>query len=114
MVETGEASPGGTAPSSKAVSVLGQFQSELSNLVDGTLHPKKTISHFIRCIKPNNVQPTTPAAKASQRDTFDDSMVMSQLRSGGALGAVQVMRKGFPNRMEFSDFVLGEKVGDLR
>ena len=32
-------------------------------------------------------------------------MVMKQLRCGGALGAVQVFRAGFPNRMDFMSFV---------
>ena len=33
-------------------------------------------------------------------------MVMFQLRCGGALGAVQVFRSGYPNRLEFKTFAL--------
>lgn len=62
----------------KSVSLASQFSKQLSDLIQKI---RSTRSHFIRCIKPNN-----KLAAA----TFDYEMVMNQLRSGGALGAVQV------------------------
>ena len=73
--------------------VSSQFSLQLKDLVAKI---RTNRSHFIRCIKPN---------KSFQSGAFDYEMVMSQLRCGGALGAVQVFRAGFPNRMEFSYFV---------
>jgi myosin V len=77
----------------KSVSLASQFSKQLSDLIQKI---RSTRSHFIRCIKPNN-----KLAAA----TFDYEMVMNQLRSGGALGAVQVFHAGFPNRMDFKYFV---------
>jgi myosin heavy subunit len=83
----------GAAIGKKLTTVSSQFMRELTDLITRI---KTTRSHFIRCIKPNN--DLTPSV-------FNDQMVMSQLRCGGALGAVQVFRAGFPNRVQFELFV---------
>jgi myosin V len=77
----------------KTSTVSSQFCKQLQDLVSKI---RSTRSHFIRCIKPNNE--LAPVK-------FEYSMVMSQLRCGGALGAIQVFRAGFPNRMDFAAFV---------
>jgi len=77
----------------KTTSVASQFSRQLNDLITKI---RSTRSHFIRCIKPNN---------QLQANHFDYDMVMNQLRCGGALGAVQVFRAGFPNRLDFKLFV---------
>ena len=77
----------------KTVSIISHFSSQLNDLINKI---RSMRSHFIRCIKPNN----TLSAQS-----FDYLMVQSQLRCGGALGAVQVFHAGFPNRMDFKYFV---------
>ena len=77
----------------KTTSLASQFSRQLYELISKI---RSTRSHFIRCIKPNN---------KLLANNFDYEMVMNQLRCGGALGAVQVFRAGFPNRMDFKFFV---------
>lgn len=76
----------------KMTSLASQFSRQLYELIAKI---RSTRSHFVRCIKPNN---------QLLANTFDYEMVMNQLRCGGALGAVQVFRAGFPNRMDFKFF----------
>jgi myosin V len=83
----------GTTVTKKTPTVASQFSSQLKDLMAKI---KETRSHFIRCIKPNS---------ELKKEIFTVGMVMDQIRCGGALGAVQVLRAGFPNRMEFSSFV---------
>jgi myosin-5 len=77
----------------KTITLASQFSKQLQELVSKI---RTTRSHFIRCIKSNN---------ELLPESFDYEMVMTQLRCGGALGAVQVFRAGFPNRMDFKYFV---------
>jgi hypothetical protein len=84
---------GGGGGTKKPVSVISQFSLQLHDLIQKI---RSMRSHFIRCIKPNN---------SLQPQTFDTVMIQSQLRCGGALGAIQVFQIGFPNRMEFKYFV---------
>jgi len=83
----------GRSVGKRTTTVSSEFCKQLQVLVTKI---RSTRSHFIRCIKPNN--DLVP-------DVFDYSMVVSQLRCGGALEAVKVFRAGFPNRIDFSDFV---------
>ena len=77
----------------KIHTVASQFSKQLTGLVRKI---RMSRSHFIRCVKPNtSLKPVL----------FDYAMVLSQLRCGGALDAIQVFRAGFPNRMDFSYFV---------
>ena len=83
----------GKSVGKKTSTVSSQFCKQLQQLIDKI---RSTRSHFIRCIKPNNsIAPSS----------FDSRMVLSQLRCGGALEAIQVFRAGFPNRMDFATFV---------
>ena len=76
-----------------APSVASQFSSQLSSLrsrIDAT------VPHYIRCLKPNDDM--VP-------DTFDQTMIVDQLRCGGVLEAVRVSRAGYPTRYPHDVFV---------
>jgi myosin heavy subunit len=77
----------------KRSTLLLSFTKQLQQLMDSI---RTTRSHFIRCIKPNSVMSSAE---------YNHRLVMSQLRCGGVLGAIQVFRAGFPNRFHFSQFV---------
>ncbi|KAG3149423.1 Myosin-16 [Phytophthora idaei] len=76
-----------------AVGIGSQFKQQLASLLDVV---QQTQTHYIRCIKPND---------ESASDQFDMAKVSSQLRYGGVLKAVEIMRQSFPVRMSHSDFV---------
>jgi len=73
--------------------VSSEFVKELDSLM---MKIKSKRSHFIRCIKPNDLR---------AKNSFDTHVVLEQLKHGGVLGAIQVFRAGFPNRMDFMSFV---------
>lgn len=75
-----------------AVGIGSQFKQQLASLLDVV---QQTQTHYIRCIKPNdeNVQ-----------SAFDLRKVSSQLRYGGVLKAVEIMRQSFPVRMTHDEF----------
>merc|ERR1712012_306356 len=54
-----------------------------------------THPHFVRCIIPNEVK--TPGL-------IDSALVMNQLQCNGVLEGIRICRKGFPNRMIYSEF----------
>ena len=56
---------------------------------------KATHPHFVRCIIPNEMK---------QPQVIDAHLVMHQLTCNGVLEGIRICRKGFPNRMIFSDF----------
>ncbi|OWA54357.1 Myosin heavy chain, muscle [Hypsibius exemplaris] len=56
---------------------------------------KATHPHFVRCIIPNEMK---------QPGVVDAHLVMHQLTCNGVLEGIRICRKGFPNRMVFSDF----------
>jgi myosin V len=89
----GSSGGGGSLASKKTSSIISHFSSQLNDLISKI---RSMRSHFIRCIKPNN----TLSARS-----FEKVMVQTQLRCGGALGAIQVFHAGFPNRMDFKYFV---------
>jgi len=86
--------PGATIGKKSASTVSTAFSKQLGDLVAKI---RTTRSHFIRCIKSNSLL---------KPGIIDQTMVMKQLRCGGALGAVQVFRSGFPNRMDFMSFIV--------
>ena len=85
--------PPGAMIGRKTTTVASQLSHQLNELM---LKIRSMRSHFIRCIKPNN---------ELKRGLLDPSMVLSQLRCGGLLGAVKVFQAGFPNRISFQLFV---------
>lgn len=72
---------------------LSQFSKELTDLIK-RIHTMR--SHFIRCIKPNAT--LSPGI-------FLPEMILSQLRCGGTLQAIQVYQVGFPHKMSFQYFL---------
>ncbi|DAZ93216.1 TPA: hypothetical protein N0F65_001568 [Lagenidium giganteum] len=76
-----------------ATSVGTQFKLQLNQLLD-IIH--STTPHYVRCIKPNDV---------NVKDNFHGPRVVEQLRSGGVLEAVRVARAGFPVRMYHLQFL---------
>jgi myosin heavy subunit len=81
-----------TAVGKKVTSLAAQFQSQLTELISKI---RATRSHFVCCIKPN---------KMMKPREFDVPMCTDQLRCGGSLGAIQVFKAGFSNRLSFAAF----------
>jgi myosin heavy subunit len=88
------------APSLDAVkfTVGGFFRNQLKELMDLI---NSTNPHWIRCIKPH------PAKKPLH---FDGKMTLTQLRSSGVLGTVQIRKAGYPVRIKIADFAKKYKV----
>ncbi|TMW66102.1 hypothetical protein Poli38472_003867 [Pythium oligandrum] len=76
-----------------AVGIGSQFRQQLGNLLDVV---QQTQTHYIRCIKPND---------QNVREVFDMSKVSKQLRYGGVLKAIEIMRQSFPVRMPHAEFI---------
>jgi len=56
---------------------------------------ENTTPHFIRCIKPNNLQ--LPAI-------YEQGLVLQQLKCCGVLEVVRISRSGYPTRMTHQKF----------
>ncbi|KAK8527352.1 hypothetical protein V6N13_085188 [Hibiscus sabdariffa] len=76
-----------------------QFKGQLFELMHQL---ENTTPHFIRCIKPNCKQ--VP-------DTYEDDLVLKQLRYCGVLEVVKISRSGYPTRMTHQEFA--ERYGFL-
>jgi myosin heavy subunit len=72
-------------------SVSGNFSSQLSQLVE-TL--EVTQSYFIRCVKPNTLK---------KKGIYDPIKVRPQLKCGGLVEAVKMLKRGFPTRVSFDE-----------
>ncbi|XP_037083824.1 myosin heavy chain, muscle-like isoform X9 [Pollicipes pollicipes] len=72
--------------------VSNMYKEQLNGLMK-TLN--STQPHFIRCIIPNEFK---------QTGVIDSHLVMHQLTCNGVLEGIRICRKGFPNRMVYSDF----------
>ncbi|KAA0034077.1 myosin-1-like [Cucumis melo var. makuwa] len=97
MLTQSEKSIGGTlhksgGAESQKLSVARKFKGQLFQLM---LRLENTTPHFIRCIKPNNVQ--------SPR-LYEQGLVLQQLRCCGVLEVVRISRAGFPTRMSHQKF----------
>lgn len=77
---------------SQKLSVATKFKSQLFQLMQRL---ENTTPHFIRCIKPNNLQ--------SPR-FYEQELVLQQLRCCGVLEVVRISRSGFPTRMTHQKF----------
>ncbi|KEG11089.1 putative myosin heavy chain [Trypanosoma grayi] len=78
--------------------VGGFFRSQLNELMELI---QSTNPHWIRCIKPH------PAKKPLH---FDGVQTLTQLRSSGVLGTVQIRKAGYPIRIPTADFARKYKV----
>eukprot|EP01114_Cavostelium_apophysatum_P003447 TRINITY_DN1333_c0_g1_i2.p1 TRINITY_DN1333_c0_g1~~TRINITY_DN1333_c0_g1_i2.p1 ORF type:complete len:1215 (-),score=439.37 TRINITY_DN1333_c0_g1_i2:120-3764(-) len=72
-------------------SVSARFQKQLNHLMTEL---NSTISHFVRCIKPNELQ---------KPGIFDGESVMTQLQYNGMCTALELMQIGFPTRISFDE-----------
>ncbi|KAL1197703.1 Myosin-1 [Cardamine amara subsp. amara] len=77
---------------SQRLSVGTKFKGQLFQLMQRL---GNTTPHFIRCIKPNNVQ--SPGL-------YEQGLVLQQLRCCGVLEVVRISRSGFPTRMSHQKF----------
>ena len=68
------------------------FQKQLAKLMKLI---SKTNTHYIRCIKPNDI---------NKSNNFDNKKVVEQLRYAGVLEAIKVARAGYPIRFKKTEF----------
>ncbi|KAH9245911.1 hypothetical protein BASA81_016551, partial [Batrachochytrium salamandrivorans] len=77
----------------QSTTVGGQFKAQLASLLTTI---KATSPHYVRCLKPNDI---------NVRDVLVRPRLVDQLRYGGVLEAVKVARAGYPTRYSLRDFV---------
>ncbi|KAF9623991.1 hypothetical protein IFM89_007689 [Coptis chinensis] len=77
---------------SQKLSVAMKFKSQLFQLMQRL---ENTTPHFIRCIKPNSLQ---------RPGTYEQALVLQQLRCCGVLEVVRISRSGYPTRMSHQKF----------
>ncbi|THU73394.1 hypothetical protein C4D60_Mb04t22380 [Musa balbisiana] len=77
---------------SQKLSVASKFKGQLFQLMQRL---GNTTPHFIRCIKPNNSQ---------LPETYEQGLVLQQLRCCGVLEVVRISRSGYPTRMSHQKF----------
>ncbi|XP_019460646.1 PREDICTED: myosin-1-like [Lupinus angustifolius] len=77
---------------SQKLSVGTKFKGQLFQLMQRL---ESTTPHFIRCIKPNNLQ---------SPESYEQGLVLQQLRCCGVLEVVRISRSGFPTRMSHQKF----------
>ena len=80
-------------------SVGSDFQKQLQSLMD-TLY--STTPHFVRCVNPNQF-------KRSQM--YDAEYVRPQLRCGGLMEALRILKLGYPSRTSYKQ--IHERFGHL-
>jgi myosin heavy subunit len=83
---------GGRRKGSAFMTVSYRHKEQLKSLI-GTL--MQTAPHFVRCIIPNEQK--TPGL-------IEGNLILHQLRCNGVLEGIRICRKGFPSRMNFTDF----------
>jgi myosin heavy subunit len=83
----------GSARAHQKVSLATRFQAQLNDL---THKISKTNTHFVRCLKPNDVEAA---------NNFHGQIVLDQLRYGGVLEACRLRRNGYSVRRDFDTFL---------
>ena len=79
--------------SNKVRTVSSHFRTQLAELRNLIL---QTEPHFIRCIKPNDI---------NINDPFVHNRVLEQLKYNGVLSAVKIARSGYPSQIITKDFI---------
>ncbi|KAI5063038.1 hypothetical protein GOP47_0021585 [Adiantum capillus-veneris] len=79
---------------SQKQSVSTKFKGQLTRLMQRL---ENTEPHFIRCIKPNTLQ---------QPNSYQEDLVLQQLRCCGVLEVVRISRSGYPTRVTHQNFAL--------
>jgi len=97
--QSARANSGGSTPrkpgrAKRAPTVSFQFKNQLHSLMGKV---NGCAPHYIRCIKPNDL---------NSADIFAKLRTVDQLRYGGVLEAVRVARSGFPVRLPHGDFYM--------
>ncbi|XP_053958274.1 myosin heavy chain, muscle isoform X11 [Anastrepha ludens] len=90
---TAEQAKGGRGKKGGGFATVSSAYKEQLNSLMTTL--RSTQPHFVRCIIPNEMK---------QPGLVDAHLVMHQLTCNGVLEGIRICRKGFPNRMVYSDF----------
>ncbi|XP_054741846.1 myosin heavy chain, muscle isoform X8 [Anastrepha obliqua] len=90
---TAEQAKGGRGKKGGGFATVSSAYKEQLNSLMTTL--RSTQPHFVRCIIPNEMK---------QPGVVDAHLVMHQLTCNGVLEGIRICRKGFPNRMVYSDF----------
>ncbi|GFN81923.1 myosin heavy chain [Plakobranchus ocellatus] len=84
---------GGKKKKSSAFQTISSVHKESLNKLMKNLY--STHPHFVRCIIPNEFK---------QPGQIDSFLVMHQLQCNGVLEGIRICRKGFPNRIIYSEF----------
>lgn len=87
--------------SSSFMTVSMMYRESLTNLMNMLY---QTHPHFIRCIIPN---------EKKQSGLLDSALVLNQLTCNGVLEGIRICRKGYPNRMIYSDFKVRYSPGGI-
>merc|ERR1712070_1251047 len=82
-----------TTARSKKMTVASNFKASLSKLVNQL---NSAAPHFVRTIKPNH---------SKSPGTFEDDLVLNQLRYCGMLETTRIRREGYSMRPTFEEFV---------
>jgi myosin heavy subunit len=92
LVVKPDAKDGARPKRRKAFSSVGTFFSKQLASLMKTL--TASTPHFVRCVNPNQFK---------QPRTFDDDYVRPQLRCGGLVEALRILKLGFPSRVAYDE-----------
>ena len=87
------ATPGKGGKSSSKLTLCAKFKNDLDVLIT-TL--RKTTPHFVRCVKPNDLQTA---------DKFDSVLALNQLKYSGLFEAINIRKAGYSCRIPHDTFI---------
>ncbi|CAF0933109.1 unnamed protein product [Adineta ricciae] len=90
--EEGGSKAGGKKKGGSMQTISATHREQLNKLMTNL---RSTHPHFVRCIIPNEVK---------TGGILDSHLVLHQLHCNGVLEGIRICRKGFPNRMIYSEF----------